>query len=258
MPLTAHPQTSAIRGKEQTSTMNEYTTDLRELDNLYLATIGGVDFYETRQIVKQDNGVRSVVGRASDWPLIQRDAQIRELTALLTAIERGRAEMDISYVEQACRLSAYKDELDDAVAATLIYKAHIAALEAALAETQPPALPPSDVAQAEAAFVASIALLEAPKDSRVACDHPGCETRVWPRGVKLHKKRMHGTTLTEPATPDPQVLPAPIALELGEPPWRCAQCSSATHARSLKEPSLCIKCVVAAIEPHTNGHQVAA
>jgi hypothetical protein len=265
--------------------MRNSTTDVRELDNLYLATIGGVDFYEVRQIVKMDNGVRSVVGRASDWPLIQRDAQIRELTWLVTSIERARAEQDVAHVEQACRLAATEDQLAGAVTEIGNLKAHITALEAALAETQPPQITPPEAETAEAAFVQAAAptefvpmpippqvaqlveRLKTPRsertadiDGKIACDYPGCDARVKPRGLLNHKRLAHGATLATPAAPAAPLQSAPeIALELGDAPWRCADCHESTHARSLKDPARCIRCVVAQADAHlSNGHEIAA
>lgn len=111
--------------------MNEYTThaqlDIRELDNLFLETIDGADYYEVRQIVRRSNGVRSVIGRASDWPMIRVCAQLAERTALLTASERRSVEADCHVVELLSRLSAFEHEIQSK-------SAHIAALEAALSE----------------------------------------------------------------------------------------------------------------------------
>jgi hypothetical protein len=262
-------------------------TDIRELDNLYLATIGGIDFYETRQIVRHENGVRSVVGRASDWPVIKLQAEKAELTWLVTSIERARAEQDVSMVEQACRLAAYKDELDDAVAAIGIYKAHIAALEQALSETALPRITPPEAETAEAAFVAAAAptefvpmpippqvaqlveRLRTPRsertvdiDGRVACDHPGCDARLKPRGLLNHKRLAHKVRTTDAPTPPLAPLApviTPIALELGERPWLCATCHESTHVRSIERPAICIRCAVRqANAVFTNGHQVAA
>jgi hypothetical protein len=247
------------------------TPDIRELDCLYLATIGGVDYFETRQIVKMDNGVRSVVGLASAWPLIQRDARIGELTALLVASERRSIEADCHVSELLARLSAY----DELFAVT----------------------PPAEMAD------------EAPApphlrdDGRVPCDYPGCADRVKPRGLSAHKRQAHGVVglighkPTEAAdrspsmderrkcphctarprqselashivrrhaaqttvAPTPTPAPEPIAIALGEQPWRCASCGGDAHARSLKVPTLCIRCVVAQTDGMlTNGHLAAA
>lgn len=234
------------------------TTDIRDLDFLFLATIGGRDYYEQRLILRIDGQKRDVVGRSSDWPLIEVRAHNAELTALLTASERHSVEADCHVAELLARLSGYEE--------------HIAALEQALAENEPPpALPPADVAQAEQAFLASIALLEAPTpaaadeilspDTRRKC--PYCRERPKLIGMQAHIERKHPEQITVVAVPTPAAAPAvsvpPIALELGEPPWRCAQCQGTTHARSIEQPAFCIRCVVAAVDAHTtNGHQVAA
>lgn len=218
----------------------EYTTDIRELDNLYLATIGGVDYYEVRQIVKQDNGVRSIVGRASDWPVIEQRAQNADLAALLVASERRSVEADCHCVELLTRLAAYAE--------------HIAALEAAIAEwaSAPPQLAPAEANAAEAAFLASIALLEAPG---YPCPDCPKSFRTF-KALGGHRARMHGAykdVLQAVPTPTP-----PIALP--ESPFRCSNCGNDTHARSLETPAICIRCAVGLAERAVNGtgHRVAA
>ena len=236
------------------------TTDVRDLDCLFLATIGGADYFETRQIVRSDNGVRSVVGLASDWPLIQRDARIAELTALLVASERRSVEDDCHVAELIARLSAYEE---------LFAVSPAAELQAAPAAPAPPQLRPDD--------------------GRIPCDYPGCLDKVWPRGLALHKKRAHGIVgeighksaggqkkcpycAARPkaigldahikrAHPEHTTAAAapPIAIAPIEAPWRCDHCHESTHARSLKVPALCIRCVISAADAAvTNGHLAAA
>lgn len=94
--------------------------DVRDLDRVYLDTIGGCDFYELRQIVKLDNGKQTVIGRASDWPIIAAHARNAELQLLLTASERRSVEADCHVAELIARIGVYQE--------------HIAALEAALGE----------------------------------------------------------------------------------------------------------------------------
>jgi hypothetical protein len=237
------------------------TPDVRDLDCLYLATIGGVDYFETRQIVKMDNGVRSVVGVSSAWPLIQRDARIAELTALLVASERRSVEADCHVSELIARLSAYEE----------------------LFAVSPKAEP-----MAAAAAIAPAPPQLRHDDGRIPCDHPGCLDWVRPRGLGLHKKRAHGVAgeightsaggqkkcpycAARPkaigldahikrAHPEhTTAAAAPIAIALGERPWVCDHCHESTHARSLKDPALCIRCVVASADAsHTNGHLAAA
>jgi hypothetical protein len=247
------------------------TPDVRDLDCLYLATIGGCDYYETRQIVRSAGGVRSVVGLASDWPLIQRDARIRELTQLLTASEQRSIEADCHVAELIARLSAYEEQL------AVSPKAELVAAAAAIAPA-PPQLRRDD--------------------GRVPCDHPDCLDWVKPRGLSAHKRQAHGISITgalnaRTAALDADSLPpqrrkcpycrlrplvvgmdahiarahpehttaaaAPIAIALGERPWVCDHCQESTHARSLKDPALCIRCVVASADAsHTNGHLAAA
>jgi len=248
------------------------TTDVRDLDCLFLATIGGADYYEVRQIVRSAGGVRSVVGRASDWPLIHRDARITELTTLLTASEQRSVEADCHVAELLARLSACEEQI-------------AAAAPAEKAEESPAA--PAQLRH---------------DDGKIPCDHPGCLDWVSPRGLGIHKRKAHGivgetghkpsmaadqshsqdkqkkcpycrsrpklsgldahiarehpehTTIVAVATHAP-----PIVLALGERPWACDRCHESTHARSLKDPALCIRCVVASADAaHTNGHLAAA
>jgi hypothetical protein len=223
--------------------MNEYTTtDVHDLDCVPLARIGGETYYELRQIVR-DNGVRrEVAGRASEWPLIEARAQRDEYAALLVASEERSIDADCQVVELLTRIDAYAQ--------------HIAALEAALAEAALPRITPPEAEIVEQAFVQAVSAPAAPDDGRIPCDYPGCDARIKPRGLLNHKRLAHGQALAAPA-PAP-VTPPEIALELGEAPWRCAQCHLDTHTRSIERPAFCIRCVLAAIEPHTNGHQVAA
>jgi hypothetical protein len=236
------------------------TPDVRDLDCLFLATIGGVDYYETRQIVKQDNGVRSVVGLASNWPLISRDARITELTQLLTASEQRSVEADCHVAELLARLSSYEEQIASAAAEVV------------------------EVVERR------------PEDGKIPCDHPGCLDWIKPRGMAAHKRQAHGvvgTTGHHPsmaadqspetgarrkcpycrlrpliigmdahiarAHPKQPPIEPPLARALGEPPWRCGSCGKDTHARSTAHPALCIKCVVASADAaHTNGHLAAA
>jgi hypothetical protein len=133
------------------------------------------------------------------------------------------------------------------------------------------------------------------EDGRIPCDHPGCTARVHPKGLGIHKAKAHGVkgaAGTHPreaaAWPDlgerkkcphcrvrplitgmnahiarahPErlsVVAAPTPPPRIDAPWRCAQCNTDAHARSLKDPALCIRCVVAhadlaSFEGSTNG-----
>jgi hypothetical protein len=268
------------------------TPDIRDLDCLYLATIGGCDYYETRQIVKVDNGVRRVVGLASAWPVIQRDARIAELTALLVASERRSVEADCYVVELTARLSAY-DEL-------------FALHPPAEPPIEPPIESPIEPAAPAARESPDVRLaLDRCTDGRIPCDYPGCLDWVKPRGLPIHKRQAHGVSTTgvastpAPAAPDADSAPplrrkcpycterpkavglqahiarrhpeqttviavptptiTPIALALGERPWECDHCHESTHARSLAQPTLCIRCVVLTADTIlSNGHLAAA
>lgn len=248
--------------------MHTTITDVRDLDCVFLATIAGNDYFETRQIVRQANGVRAVVGRASDWPVLARDAQIRELTALLTASERRSVEAECHVAELIARLSSYED----------LFALHAPAEVTETAEVTAP--------------------ITARADGRVPCDHPDCLDWIKPRGMAAHKRQAHGISITgavksAPAktetggrkkcpycTERPKAIglqahierrhpehtavigaptPIPLALALGDVPWRCAGCGGdgSVHTRSVQRPTHCMKCVVDQIAP-TNGHRVAA
>lgn len=240
--------------------MNEYTTtDVRDLDCVPLARIGGCQYYETRSIVKDDGQTREIVGRASDWPLIKltaENAELRaqntELTHLLVASEERSIDADCQVVELITQRS--------------IFQEHIAALEQALAETQPAQITPPEAESAEAAFAEATAPMDAPTpaetaasamvspDTRRKC--PYCNERPKLIGMQAHMERKHPDRVEVAivAAPTP-----PLALALGEAPWHCAQCQTNTHARSLERPAFCIRCVVSATDAQlSNGHQVAA
>lgn len=211
------------------------TPDVRDLDCLYLATIGGADYYELRQVVKEENGRRTVIGRASEWLLIEARAQRDEYAALATTSAQQAAESEIHCAELISRLSAYEE--------------HIAALEAALNETAAaaPSLTPPEAERAEQAFV------EVAQPSSPAHPCPDCgKTFATEKALGGHRGRMHGAykQAVAPAAPD---------LALVEPPWRCANpdCKGA-HARSLKDPRLCFACANAEVTAPLNGHLVAA
>lgn len=291
--------------------MTEYTTDHRALDRVPLGRINGAAYYELHTIVRELGGVQETIGRASDWPIISRDARLAELTALLSSTIQhvSEAEQQVQLLSADLAISEeFRADSECHVAELItrisVYEEHIARLETALAET-PAQIPPPEAESAEMAFLASIALLEAPDDGRVPCDYPGCTDRVKPNGLAIHKRKIHGvkgtvghnganrpapdspndrrkcpycsnrpklsgmqahierrhpaqTTVVAVPTPLATVAP-PAALSLGEAPWRCASCELSTHARSLKDPALCIKCVVAQADSAlSNGHAVAA
>lgn len=276
--------------------MEHSTTDVRDLDCLYLATIGGCDYFETRQIVRQENGVRRVVGLASAWPVIEARAQRDEYASFVAAFARMQADADNQLLEARAREHTYLD--------------HIAALEACLAE-QAAAQTAADIAAHPTEFVvepvppqveALVTRLTQPRDDgRIPCDHPGCMDWVKPRGLPAHKRQAHGVAglighkpseaadsspsmderrkcphckarprLSElnshivrlhatQATVAPAPIITPIALALGERPWECDHCHEATHARSLAQPTLCIRCVAARADTIlTNGRLAAA
>lgn len=257
--------------------MSEYTTHegARDLDWLYLATIAGVDYYEQRLILRIDGGQRGIVGRASDWPLIELRARNAELTQLLTKSEQRSVEADCHVVELLSRLSGYQE--------------HIAALEACLTEALPrEQITAPEAETAEMAFVTAAAPSEpaAPSeilspDTRRKC--PYCRERPKLIGLQAHMERKHPdqvevAIIAARAAPPawacatcgsserrsigdptrcktclrasmPKVHVAPIDL-----PFRCGTCGSDTHARSVSDPARCIRCVVALTDTAlTNG-----
>jgi len=261
--------------------MSEYTThqDARDLDWLYLATIAGADYYEQRLVLRIDGQERQIVGRASDWPLIELRAQNAELTQLLTKSEQRSVEADCHVVELLSRLSGYQE--------------HIAALEACLTEALPrEQITAPEAETAEMAFVTAAAPSEpaAPSeivspDARRKC--PYCRERPKLRDLQAHMERKHAdqvevAVIAEMAAPPawacatcgsserrsigdptrcktclrasmPAVHVAPIDL-----PFHCGTCGSDTHARSVSDPARCIRCVVEAVEPVANGRLVGA
>ena len=242
------------------------TPDVRDLDCLFLATIGGADYFETRQIVRSDNGVRSVVGLASDWPLIQRDARINELTALLVASERRSVEADCHVSELLARLSAYEELVAVSPKAEPMATAAAAASSAGAAACDhcdwrghPKGLAPhkkrAHGVAGEIGHKPSKAADQWPENERKKC--PYCRLRPLVVGMDAHIARAHPEHAPIVAVPTP--TPASIAIALGEAPWRCDHCHESTHARSLKVPALCIRCVISAADAAaTNGHLAAA
>lgn len=85
---------------------NLTTYQQREEDVTLLATIAGDRYYELRQIVRERDGVREVVGLASAWPVISRDARIAELEALLTAEQRHAEEAEARVAELLAKQEA--------------------------------------------------------------------------------------------------------------------------------------------------------
>lgn len=259
--------------------MSEYTTlDVRDLDCAPLGKVAGSHYYEQRLILKvASDGTRAIVGTASAWPLIKLQAQNTELTELLSATlhqasEAEQQAMQLGHdlaVSEQCRIDS---ECHVAELTTRIgtFEAHIAALEACLNEivlkrqAPPPQMPPAAVEQAEAAFIASIRLLEAPDDGLERCNL--CDRAFKnARALGTHQRRTHGQRAETPAVIEEALAlperPAAIALELGEAPWRCAICGDdgKRHARSISDPTRCMRCLTAHADLMlTNGHHVAA
>jgi len=214
--------------------MSEYTTlaDLvrGEPDMTPLATIAGAAYYELRLIVRCQDGRTHLAGRASDWPVIARDARIAELEALLDA-ERRHAEEAERHVAELIQQLALAEQ----AAPTL-------------AEAPPPAAPDPPAGASESQPSASFACPE--------CDRSF--SRV--QGLAAHRTKAHGYRKVAFAAPPTAVPIVPVVVEapLVEPPWTCARCASSAHARGVARPSLCIRCNATADEaPHTNGHAVA-
>ena len=253
--------------------MGDLTTvlDVRDLDRIHLARIGGCDYYEVRQIVRDDGRTRQALGLASAWPVIKLTAENAELAVLLTASEERSADADCHVGELLARQSSYEAEI--ARLRLQLEQATLVPPAVALAATG--LTPPQPV--------------EMDADGRVACDYPGCTDRVKPRGLGAHKRRAHGIAgaaghhPTEAAAPawscatcgasddravadetrckacvrsSMAVVSVPLAMALGEPPWRCENCQSSTHTRSLSDPARCMRCAADVIV--TNGHRVAA
>jgi hypothetical protein len=258
--------------------MNHSTTllDVRDLDRLYLATIAGADYYELRQIVKEENGRRAVVGLASAWPVIEARAQKAELERLLTESECHIAELIEEVSTLRLRRGAYEEE--------------IATLRAAVLETpHNPPNPPEGGNQRECSeteaetFVAPLVL------SGLVCETCGRGGWKNKRALIMHRRRKHdirgnshpkdsawtcaecgattGQSIGDPTrckqclrTSTP--LPPPLRGDTGglpvDIPWRCASCNSDTHTRSVSDPTKCLRCAADSLSAHKNGHLVEA
>ena len=88
-----------------------------EPDMTPLGTYGGCAYYELRVVVRAEGGRTAVVGRASDWPVIQRDARIAELEQLLAATTQQAAEAERHAAELASQLACHEAATPAAAAA---------------------------------------------------------------------------------------------------------------------------------------------
>lgn len=206
--------------------------DVRELDCQKLASIAGADYYEVRQILRVSGEERAIVGRASDWPIISRDARIAEL-------ERRVAELEAERAAQIPPAGMPKGE----------YR------------------PPSDGGRNKRIECAICNALIWPKlfddhmarhtriDVPVATDPPEPEPPAW---VCAECGATDRRSVAEPSICKACMrkrLP-PVRLTPDNPAWRCAEpgCSGA-FTRSLTSPDYCTKHAPAVV---VNGHQVAA
>lgn len=211
----------------------------RESDATLLGTIAGAAYHEICYVLKTEaDGSHQIVGRASDWPLIQLRAKNAELGALLTAETAHAAQAE----QHVAELLAKQDAAEQ----------HVAALRAEL--DQAALIPPAMAAAATGLVV---------EPAQLTC--PDCPKRFGTsQALAVHRTRAHGTqgtrkkatkeraTKKQPA-PLPSIPLTPVLLT-DNPAWRCAACHQATFARSLRNPDYCQRCAKDLPLASTNGH----
>lgn len=226
---------------DMTTTLHELTSC--EQDAVLLGRIAGSAYHEVSYILRTDpNGNHQIVGRASDWPLIQLRAENAEQAALLIAATQQ--------AEQA-----------DALALTL--RAQLDAAEArerALrAELDQAALIPPRMAAAATGLVV---------EPFVMCPEAGCGKQFKnAQAIIMHRQRAHGyraaadaptqesdastwlcATCGKPGTPsvnEPQRCKRcvrNVALMDTAPAWTCATCGR-ERIPSIGDPTRCTSCV---------------
>lgn len=201
----------------------------QEKDAVLLGRVGGATYHEVSYILKTDaDGTHQIVGRASDWPLIQLRAENAEQAALLIAATAHAEQADQHVVELLARLEAAEQQ-HTALRAELDQAARI-----------PPAM-----AAAATGLEISPVLVE----PLVDCPEAGCGKQFKnAQAVVMHRQRMHGYV-----SPEPRARQAMITQD--DPAWRCANptCKGA-YTRSLKNPEYCKLC--ARLQPleSANGH----
>lgn len=236
-------------------TLHDLTS--REKDAILLGRIGGSTYHEVSYVLKTDsNGTHQIVGRASDWPLIQLRAENTEQAALLIAATQHAEQADQHVVELLARLEAAEQER--------------AALRAEL--DQAALIPPAMAAAATELMIETVLL---------SC--PDCAKQFsTSQALGVHRTRMHSVSAVE-AAPDPAWLCAEchkpgtpsvneptrckacvrssvraITLLPDAPGWRCADltCTHA-HSRSLRNPDYCTHCAKKQPLASTNGLELA-
>lgn len=189
----------------------------RETDSVLLGTIAGVEYHEMRYVMRKDaSGTHQIVGRASDWPLIQLRAENAEQAALLIAATQQAEQADALALAAQSRLS----ELE----------AQLAALRAELDQA---ALIPPALAAAATGLEITPALVE---PQLLQC--PDCVKQFGSnQALGSHRSRAHGYRAAAVESPT-------------EADWLCATCGK-PGTPSINEPARCKRCVrqVALMEP---------
>jgi hypothetical protein len=126
--------------------------------------------------------------------------------------------------------------------------AEIAALRSRVAELEQqrrgPTVPPS-IARAATGMPA----VTDHRPAKVPCDVPSCTAMLDPRGLGIHKKKMHGIAGLTSGRRKGASRPAQA-----QDGWRCADCDTDAFAQDLHDPARCIRC---AKRLRANGHEVA-
>lgn len=200
-----------------------------------LATVDSTDYRAVHVVFAWDaGGVPAIYCRYQDWaatPAARLADAARQIAELGDTLERWAAET-LAQTQRAT-----------------VAEARIKELEQQLAET------PRQ--NQERMVHAQSAALDTPPGTPAAADPVPCPdcgaTFKNERALRMHQQRTHQGMVA-----GKKMSPAP-AIVLPEAPWRCAECHESTHARSLKDPALCIRCVVTQTDAQlANGHEIAA
>lgn len=205
-------------------TLHDLTS--REKDAVLLGRIAGSEYHEVSYVLRTDaSGAHQIVGRASDWPLIQLRAENTEQAALLIAATQQAEQADALALAAQSRLV----ELE----------AQVLALRAALI---PPALAAAATGLAVEPARAELQLLQCPE----------CPKQFGSKqALATHRANKHGYRNPGSVAPTPM---AALARENGG--WRCANKSCpGAFTRSMKNEDYCTECAKTQPIGSSNGHE---
>jgi hypothetical protein len=86
------------------------------------------------------------------------------------------------------------------------------------------------------------------RPAKVPCDVPGCAVLLDPRGLGIHRRKIHG--IIGPSSARRAGKSRTVQARDG---WRCADCDTDAFAQDMHDPARCIRC---AKQLRANGHEV--